>query len=291
MQANLLRLAMLYRQKIIGDSYIDAMDSKPAFRESKNQANPPQPSQSTIAPKAALTPKDIPSPHDMHLQRLASLSTKVATCNLCSLSSMVRDGDRFCACLPRGNLPTLSLLASRANKAARIESPKSEGGLRLAFVLDSIRLQRLGDSIDCLEQNRGNLMLQNIITKALGLELDSIFIFPLLKCAAMHNNMAISLRIQKETLAYERRSCIDYLLFQLEFMDSAIFFGERLCFDLFGVGLDKTKGQILDLRLKEKTIKAVCVQDTQAMMLDPALKRETLLNLNLLCDFLVSKRV
>lgn len=302
---------LLYRLDLLGDCFTNALNSninkeedfptKQDFTHKHNDLNTHTESkphsmrnaQQNIANDDSLQAR-ILSNHSsfsiqtiLQFQELHDLKTKVAHCSLCDLSKMVKEKERFCGFLPQKKL----YIAPQQNNINSFEYSHQNAvkPLKIAFVVESLRLQQLGDSLHCLEQNKSNIMLQDIITKVMHFQKESVFIFPLFKCVSVGNDMSLSFKIQREELTYQRRVCRDYLLFQLEFVDYAIFFGKRLCQDFFGASLFETKGRILQYHTpRQQTIHAICVHDTLEMIANPTLKREAMLNFNLLKEHIAT---
>ncbi|WP_104762585.1 hypothetical protein [Helicobacter aurati] len=264
--------ALLYRQELLGDCFVDFLQS-----DSSKTHSSFAPHTTAQRHNTTLDMEQQPKMQTLSaLQTFHDLEKQVSHCKLCSLANMTHEKARFCGVLPNKHL------SKTAQSPAKF--PK------IAFVVESLRLQHLGNSLQCLEQSKSNTMLQNIISKVMCLELESVFIFPLFKCAAMQDNAKLSLRIQKEGLSLERAICKDYLTFQLQFVDYVVFFGKRLCQDFFQADIHETKGKILQYRTATNHIvQAVCVRDIAEMIANPALKRETLLNCNLLKECLLSQ--
>ena len=137
--------------------------------------------------------------------------------------------------------------------------------------------------LENLELNRSNEMLFDIIEKVFLLHKESVFLFPLFKCAEVGNNQQISMQIRTQPLATQRRICSNYLKAQLENMSYAVFFGEHICFDFFEISLQEASGKLLEYHTAQgKKVLCVCVPDIMQMLMNPKLKKDAFINFVLL---------
>ncbi len=252
-------ILMLYRQKLVGDKYIDL-----------NKIDISQNIQYNAIRNDATRENN---------QTSNNLEQKVSQCKLCSLSNMVKDTDRFC-----GVVPTKFEFVDNRNTTKKI-FPK------IAFIVESLRIKSdkniPNNTIEKLEYNKNNNMIFDIAQKVFFIKKESIFLFPLFKCVDtdtnQYSNKDINTQIQTQPLDTQRNICIDYLYSQLETIDYAIFFGENICVKLFETTLQETRGKLLDYYAPSgKKIICVCVPDTMQMLIDSKLKKEALINFVLL---------
>ncbi|STQ86109.1 hypothetical protein LS73_005805 [Helicobacter muridarum] len=294
-----LRLAylqsMLYRLELLGDCFVDSFimdyslaDSNATLIASKIKSNKSNHIQQTYKSTYTQANSKVST-----YQTLSDIKHKILACKLCSLSNMADDNARFCGILPKQQEVHAQIKSplmqqthiDNSNDSKSQSQSLAKKSLKIAFVVESLRLQHLGDCLDCLDASKSNIMLIDIITKVMSISLESAFILPLFKCVALQNNNLL-LTIQNNNLVQERKICGDYLIRQLRFIDYAVFFGERLCRDFFNASLSQTKGKILQYSALGHVLHAVCVHDIMNMITNPPLKRETLTNLNTLKQFI-----
>lgn len=251
---HLQALDMLYRQSILGDSYVDLASTSNTKKNMQQNA-------------VQLDVENI-SQGLWH-----TISQKVLQCRLCGLSKVVKDTHRSC-----GIIPTQSNAKTKQN---------SKASLDIAFVLESLHFKETTNNkyntLQSLEANRVNDMLFDIIQKVFLLHKESVFIMPLFKCVEVGDNQTINMKIHTNPLATERRICGDYLHAQLECVDYAVFFGERICHDLFETTLQESSGKLLEYYTPNgKKVVCVCVPDIMQMLMKPKLKKDAFVNFVLL---------
>ncbi len=226
---------------------------------------------------------------------MQQIAQKVIQCNLCSLSKSVKDSERLCAILPtKRDYPIDTPFSSNAKETTNKDSiatktiqNHTKAFPNIAFITDSLHLREAPkDSyalLENLELNRSNEMLFDIIEKVFLLYKESVFLFPLFKCAEVGNNQQISMQIRTQPLATQRRICSNYLKAQLENMSYAVFFGEHICFDFFEISLQEASGKLLEYHTAQgKKVLCVCVPDIMQMLMNPKLKKDAFINFVLL---------
>lgn len=280
-------LDMLYRHAMLGDSFVDLAKQDSNTHKQKitlaTQANQQYNSYEATA-----------SNHTNTQQNMQQIAQKVIQCNLCSLSKSVKDSERLCAILPTNKAYPTDTLSSNAKEtinkdfiATKSLQKHTKALPNIAFITDSLHLREAPkDSyalLENLELNRSNEMLFDIIEKVFLLHKESVFLFPLFKCAEVGNNQQISMQIRTQPLATQRRICSNYLKAQLENMSYAVFFGEHICFDFFEISLQEASGKLLEYHTAQgKKVLCVCVPDIMQMLMNPKLKKDAFINFVLL---------
>lgn len=281
-------LDMLYRHAMLGDSFVDLAKQDSNTHKQKitlaTQANQQYNSYEATT-----------SNHTNTQQNMQQIAQKVIQCNLCSLSKSVKDSERLCAILPtKRDYPIDTPFSSNAKETTNKDSiatktiqNHTKAFPNIAFITDSLHLREAPkDSyalLENLELNRSNEMLFDIIEKVFLLYKESVFLFPLFKCAEVGNNQQISMQIRTQPLATQRRICSNYLKAQLENMGYAVFFGEHICFDFFEISLQEASGKLLEYHTAQgKKVLCVCVPDIMQMLMNPKLKKDAFINFVLL---------
>ena len=281
-------LDMLYRHAMLGDSFVDLAKQDSNTHKQKitlaTQANQQYNSYEATT-----------SNHTNTQQNMQKIAQKVIQCNLCSLSKSVKDSERLCAILPtKRDYPIDTPFSSNAKETTNKDSiatktiqNHTKAFPNIAFITDSLHLREAPkDSyalLENLELNRSNEMLFDIIEKVFLLHKESVFLFPLFKCAEVGNNQQISMQIRTQPLATQRRICSNYLKDQLENMSYAVFFGEHICFDFFEISLQEASGKLLEYHTAQgKKVLCVCVPDIMQMLMNPKLKKDAFINFVLL---------
>ena len=281
-------LDMLYRHAMLGDSFVDLAKQDSNTHKQKitlaTQANQQYNSYEATT-----------SNHTNTQQNMQQITQKVIQCNLCSLSKSVKDSERLCAILPtKRDYPIDTPFSSNAKETTNKDSiatktiqNHTKAFPNIAFITDSLHLREAPkDSyalLENLELNRSNEMLFDIIEKVFLLHKESVFLFPLFKCAEVGNNQQISMQIRTQPLATQRRICSNYLKAQLENMSYAVFFGEHICFDFFEISLQEASGKLLEYHTAQgKKVLCVCVPDIMQMLMNPKLKKDAFINFVLL---------
>lgn len=281
-------LDMLYRHAMLGDSFVDLAKQDSNTHKQKiilaTQANQQYNSYEATT-----------SNHTNTQQNMQQIAQKVIQCNLCSLSKSVKDSERLCAILPtKRDYPIDTPFSSNAKETTNKDSiatktiqNHTKAFPNIAFITDSLHLREAPkDSyalLENLELNRSNEMLFDIIEKVFLLYKESVFLFPLFKCAEVGNNQQISMQIRTQPLATQRRICSNYLKAQLENMSYAVFFGEHICFDFFEISLQEASGKLLEYHTAQgKKVLCVCVPDIMQMLMNPKLKKDAFINFVLL---------
>ena len=281
-------LDMLYRHAMLGDSFVDLAKQDSNTHKQKitlaTQANQQYNSYEATT-----------SNHTNTQQNMQQIAQKVIQCNLCSLSKSVKDSERLCAILPtKRDYPIDTPFSSNAKETTNKDSiatktiqNHTKAFPNIAFITDSLHLREAPkDSyalLENLELNRSNEMLFDIIEKVFLLHKESVFLFPLFKCAEVGNNQQISMQIRTQPLATQRRICSSYLKAQLENMSYAVFFGEHICFDFFEISLQEASGKLLEYHTAQgKKVLCVCVPDIMQMLMNPKLKKDAFINFVLL---------
>lgn len=281
-------LDMLYRHAMLGDSFVDLAKQDSNTHKQKitlaTQANQQYNSYEATT-----------SNHTNTQQNMQQIAQKVIQCNLCSLSKSVKDSERLCAILPtKRDYPIDTPFSSNAKETTNKDSiatktiqNHTKAFPNIAFITDSLHLREAPkDSyalLENLELNRSNEMLFDIIEKVFLLHKESVFLFPLFKCAEVGNNQQISMQIRTQPLATQRRICSNYLKAQLENMSYAVFFGEHICFDFFEISLQEASGKLLEYHTAQgKKVLCVCVPDIMQMLMNPKLKKDAFINFVLL---------
>lgn len=281
-------LDMLYRHAMLGDSFVDLAKQDSNTHKQKitlaTQANQQYNSYEATT-----------SNHTNTQQNMQQIAQKVIQCNLCSLSKSVKDSERLCAILPTNKAyPTDTPFSSNAKETTNKDSiatktiqNHTKAFPNIAFITDSLHLREAPkDSyalLENLELNRSNEMLFDIIEKVFLLHKESVFLFPLFKCAEVGDNQQISMQIRTQPLATQRRICSNYLKAQLENMSYAVFFGEHICFDFFEISLQEASGKLLEYHTAQgKKVLCVCVPDIMQMLMNPKLKKDAFINFVLL---------
>lgn len=281
-------LDMLYRHAMLGDSFVDLAKQDSNTHKQKitlaTQANQQYNSYEATT-----------SNHTNTQQNMQQIAQKVIQCNLCSLSKSVKDSERLCAILPtKRDYPIDTPFSSNAKETINKDSiatktiqNHTKAFPNIAFITDSLHLREAPkDSyalLENLELNRSNEMLFDIIEKVFLLHKESVFLFPLFKCAEVGNNQQISMQIRTQPLATQRRICSNYLKAQLENMSYAVFFGEHICFDFFEISLQEASGKLLEYHTAQgKKVLCVCVPDIMQMLMNPKLKKDAFINFVLL---------
>ena len=281
-------LDMLYRHAMLGDSFVDLAKQDSNTHKQKitlaTQANQQYNSYEATT-----------SNHTNTQQNMQQITQKVIQCNLCSLSKSVKDSERLCAILPtKRDYPIDTPFSSNAKETTNKDSiatktiqNHTKAFPNIAFITDSLHLREAPkDSyalLENLELNRSNEMLFDIIEKVFLLHKESVFLFPLFKCAEVGDNQQISMQIRTQPLATQRRICSNYLKTQLENMSYAVFFGEHICFDFFEISLQEASGKLLEYHTAQgKKVLCVCVPDIMQMLMNPKLKKDAFINFVLL---------
>ncbi|WP_281650978.1 hypothetical protein [Helicobacter bilis] len=281
-------LDMLYRHAMLGDSFVDLAKQDSNTHKQKitlaTQANQQYNSYEATT-----------SNHTNTQQNMQQIAQKVIQCNLCSLSKSVKDSERLCAILPtKRDYPIDTPFSSNAKETTNKDSiatktiqNHTKAFPNIAFITDSLHLREAPkDSyalLENLELNRSNEMLFDIIEKVFLLHKESVFLFPLFKCAEVGDNQQISMQIRTQPLATQRRICSNYLKAQLENMSYAVFFGEHICFDFFEISLQEASGKLLEYHTAQgKKVLCVCVPDIMQMLMNPKLKKDAFINFVLL---------
>lgn len=281
-------LDMLYRHAMLGDSFVDLAKQDSNTHKQKitlaTQANQQYNSYEATT-----------SNHTNTQQNMQQITQKVIQCNLCSLSKSVKDSERLCAILPtKRDYPIDTPFSNNAKETTNKDSiatkniqNHTKAFPNIAFITDSLHLREAPkDSyalLENLELNRSNEMLFDIIEKVFLLHKESVFLFPLFKCAEVGNNQQISMQIRTQPLATQRRICSNYLKAQLENMSYAVFFGEHICFDFFEISLQEASGKLLEYHTAQgKKVLCVCVPDIMQMLMNPKLKKDAFINFVLL---------
>ncbi|WP_317397920.1 hypothetical protein [Helicobacter bilis] len=281
-------LDMLYRHAMLGDSFVDLAKQDSNTHKQKitlaTQANQQYNSYEATT-----------SNHTNTQQNMQQITQKVIQCNLCSLSKSVKDSERLCAILPtKRDYPIDTPFSSNAKETTNKDSiatktiqNHTKAFPNIAFITDSLHLREAPkDSyalLENLELNRSNEMLFDIIEKVFLLHKESVFLFPLFKCAEVGDNQQISMQIRTQPLATQRRICSNYLKAQLENMSYAVFFGEHICFDFFEISLQEASGKLLEYHTAQgKKVLCVCVPDIMQMLMNPKLKKDAFINFVLL---------
>ena len=281
-------LDMLYRHAMLGDSFVDLAKQDSNTHKQKitlaTQANQQYNSYEATT-----------SNHTNTQQNMQQIAQKVIQCNLCSLSKSVKDSERLCAILPtKRDYPIDTPFSSNAKETTNKDSiatktiqNHTKAFPNIAFITDFLHLREAPkDSyalLENLELNRSNEMLFDIIEKVFLLHKESVFLFPLFKCAEVGDNQQISMQIRTQPLATQRRICSNYLKAQLENMSYAVFFGEHICFDFFEISLQEASGKLLEYHTAQgKKVLCVCVPDIMQMLMNPKLKKDAFINFVLL---------
>lgn len=280
-------LDMLYRHAMLGDSFVDLAKQDSNTHKQKitlaTQANQQYNSYEATT-----------SNHTNTQQNMQQIAQKVIQCNLCTLSKSVKDSERLCAILPTNKAYPTDTLSNNAKETTNKDSiatktiqNHTKAFPNIAFITDSLHLREAPkDSyalLENLELNRSNEMLFDIIEKVFLLHKESVFLFPLFKCAEVGNNQQISMQIRTQPLATQRRICSNYLKAQLENMSYAVFFGEHICFDFFEISLQEASGKLLEYHTAQgKKVLCVCVPDIMQMLMNPKLKKDAFINFVLL---------
>lgn len=281
-------LDMLYRYAMLGDSFVDLAKQDSNTHKQKI----------TLATQANQQYNSYEATTSNHIntqQNMQQIAQKVIQCNLCSLSKSVKDSERLCAILPtKRDYPIDTPFSSNAKETTNKDSiatktiqNHTKAFPNIAFITDSLHLREAPkDSyalLENLELNRSNEMLFDIIEKVFLLYKESVFLFPLFKCAEVGNNQQISMQIRTQPLATQRRICSNYLKAQLENMSYAVFFGEHICFDFFEISLQEASGKLLEYHTAQgKKVLCVCVPDIMQMLMNPKLKKDAFINFVLL---------
>ena len=280
-------LDMLYRHAMLGDSFVDLAKQDSNTHKQKITL-------ATQANQQYNSYKATTSNHTNTQQNMQQIAQKVIHCNLCTLSKSVKDSERLCAILPTNKACPTDTLSSNAKETTNKDSiatktiqNHTKAFPNIAFITDSLRLREAPkDSyalLENLELNRSNEMLFDIIEKVFLLHKESVFLFPLFKCAEVGNNQQISMQIRTQPLATQRRICSNYLKDQLENMSYAVFFGEHICFDFFEISLQEASGKLLEYHTAQgKKVLCVCVPDIMQMLMNPKLKKDAFINFVLL---------
>lgn len=280
-------LDMLYRHAMLGDSFVDLAKQDSNTHKQKitlaTQANQQYNSYEATT-----------SNHTNTQQNMQQIAQKVIHCNLCTLSKSVKDSERLCAILPTNKAYPTDTLSNNAKETTNKDSiatktiqNHTKAFPNIAFITDSLHLREAPkDSyalLENLELNRSNEMLFDIIEKVFLLHKESVFLFPLFKCAEVGDNQQISMQIRTQPLATQRRICSNYLKAQLENMSYAVFFGEHICFDFFEISLQEASGKLLEYHTAQgKKVLCVCVPDIMQMLMNPKLKKDAFINFVLL---------
>ncbi|AQQ60435.1 hypothetical protein XJ32_10435 [Helicobacter bilis] len=280
-------LDMLYRHAMLGDNFVDLAKQDSNTHKQKitlaTQANQQYNSYEATT-----------SNHTNTQQNMQQIAQKVIQCNLCSLSKSVKDSERLCAILPTKRDYPIDTLSNNAKETTNKDSiatktiqNHTKAFPNIAFITDSLHLREAPkDSyalLENLELNRSNEMLFDIIEKVFLLHKESVFLFPLFKCAEVGDNQQISMQIRTQPLATQRRICSNYLKAQLENMSYAVFFGEHICFDFFEISLQEASGKLLEYHTAQgKKVLCVCVPDIMQMLMKPKLKKDAFINFVLL---------
>ncbi|GAB0173526.1 hypothetical protein [Helicobacter trogontum] len=266
-------LDMLYRHAMLGDNFIDLtkMTQNSDIQKQEKYPNPMQINQQYNR-QTTNQPTDYNTQNNMQ-----QITQKVMQCKLCSLSKSVKDSERLCAILP----------TNQAFNNVKETQTKSKIFPNIAFIIETLHLKESPKAgyamLENLELNRSNEMLFDIIEKVFLLHKESVFLFPLFKCAEVGDNQQISMQIRTQALATQRRICSNYLHTQLENVDYAVFFGEHICFDFFEITLQEASGKLLDYHTMEnKKVICVCVPDIMQMLINPKLKKDAFINFVLL---------
>ena len=281
-------LDMLYRHAMLGDSFVDLAKQDSNTHKQKITV-------ATQANQQYNSYEATTSNHTNTQQNMQQIAQKVIQCNLCSLSKSVKDSERLCAILPtKRDYPIDTPFSSNAKETTNKDSiatktiqNHTKAFPNIAFITDSLHLREAPkDSyalLENLELNRSNEMLFDIIEKVFLLHKESVFLFPLFKCAEVGNNQQISMQIRTQPLATQRRICSNYLKAQLENMSYAVFFGEHICFDFFEISLQEASGKLLEYHTAQgKKVLCVCVPDIMQMLMNPKLKKDAFINFVLL---------
>ena len=280
-------LDMLYRHAMLGDSFVDLAKQDSNTHKQKITL-------ATQANQQYNSYKATTSNHTNTQQNMQQIAQKVIHCNLCTLSKSVKDSERLCAILPTNKACPTDTLSSNAKETTNKDSiatktiqNHTKAFPNIAFITDFLHLREAPkDSyalLENLELNRSNEMLFDIIEKVFLLHKESVFLFPLFKCAEVGNNQQISMQIRTQPLATQRRICSNYLKAQLENMSYAVFFGEHICFDFFEISLQEASGKLLEYHTAQgKKVLCVCVPDIMQMLMNPKLKKDAFINFVLL---------
>lgn len=287
-------LDMLYRHAMLGDSFVDL--AKQDSNTHKQKITLATQTKQQYSSYEANT-----SNHTNTQQNIQHITQKVIQCNLCSLSKSVKDSERLCAILPTKkaypiDTPPSSNAKETINNTlstnkdfihTKSTQKHAKAFPNIAFIADSLHLREVPKDgyalLENLELNRSNEMLFDIIEKVFLLYKESVFLFPLFKCAEVGDNQQISMQIRTQPLATQRRICSNYLKTQLENMSYAVFFGEHICFDFFEISLQEASGKLLEYHTAQgKKVLCVCVPDIMQMLMNPKLKKDAFINFVLL---------
>lgn len=263
---HLKTLDMLYRQSVLGDSFVDSITQD-----------------STQKQKVSISTQtthqyNVYNSNNSTYNNLQSNTERVMQCRLCSISKYVKDSERMCAILPTNK----SFINTKDTQNINIKPFPN-----IAFITETLHLKEAPKNgyalLENLQLNRSNEMLFDIIEKVFLFHKESVYFFPLFKCAEVGDNQQISMLIRTQQLTTQRRICSNYLKSQLENVSYAIFFGEHICFDFFEISLQEANGKLLDYHtIKGTKVICICVPDIMQMLMNSKFKKDAFINFVLL---------